>query len=1498
MTHTHIPSSTDEKRRVQHAIFKAFAAQKGGEVTEEDRQEALRKTDDTQLSVKALLAKDDSGTKIHSPRDYQTELFQKAKEENIIAVLDTGSGKTHIATMLLRHTLDQELERRAAGLPPKTAFFLVDSVNLVFQQANVLKCGLDQNVEGICGAMGAMLWQKSTWDKLFAGNMVIVCTAQVLLDCMMHSFVKMSQTSLLIFDEAHHAKNNHPYARIMKDYYVCEPVLSKRPRIFGMTASPVDANTDIKEAIQSLETLLYCKIATASDLTLLQNNITKPVEHVGQYSQLENYVETPFFQELKARYGDLKPFGKLFNDSKLYGSELGRWASDIYWSFAFSEEEAKKTEIRQERTFNKKNKTTIAELDKEISQLREAAEFVAKHDFGSPSLSVPDLSSKVLLLHQDWLELYYERTGDARCIVFVERRYTARLLNLIFQQISGPNLHCDILIGNNSSIGDQRTSLRTQFLTLAKFRRGDTNCLFATKVAEEGLDIPQCNLVVRFDLYRTMISYVQSRGRARHRNSKYLHMVEAGNPNHVALVRRAKQAERIMRDFCNSLPKDRIIDEVDDDMDQLFIADEKFPTHIIPSSGAKLTFRSSLSILAHFVASLPTNQSEEICLQPNYVVDRQPDGYLCEVILPECSPCISMRGVLQRKKAVARCSAAYEMCLELLRKGYLNDNLLPTYTKQVSAKNTITAVDSKKKDMYKMRVKPEFWDLGYGSVPELLYMTVIDVSAGLERPHQPLGLLTRQTLPQFPAFPIYLTNGKAIQVLSTPLRTPLATNAETTQLFNTVTLQIYFHIFAKKFENDISKMSYWLVPLHTNASASASSSNPRDLIDWEQITEINQNERYLWTSDMAHDFLKDRYFVDPHDGGRRFYSVAVRPGAKALDPVPDFAPSHKWTDSILDYSVSLWRKNRAAHMSQMDLSQPVVEVEKIPFRRNLLATVEDDEADVKTKATAYVCPQPMLISTLSTKFVAMCYIFPAIIHRFEAYLTALDACHLLGLRVSPALALEAVTKDSDITDEEGDDTPNFKSGMGPNYERLEFMGDCFLKMVTTISTFVLEPFENEGDLHERRKRMLTNSNLLRTALYYKLYEYVRTMAFSRRTWYPEGLKLIWGKGANRNGPQEIKHALGDKSIADVCEALIGAAFIEDNRNGHWDYSKWNQAVRAVKLLVDSEDHQMATFSDYYSAYVKPKYQTAEATASQIDLAAKVEKTNPYHFIHPRLLRSAFIHPSQAYIWEKIPNYQRLEFLGDSLLDQVFIMDIFYRFPDRGPQWLTEHKMPMVSNMFLGAVCVQLGWYKYIRHNHSGLTYQIQEYVEELHRVEQEARGKDDYWSYWTVVSNPPKCLADIVEAYVGAMFVDSAFDFSVVQNFYDLHLKKYFTNMSLYDDFAGNQPFNRLVRLFQENFGCSEMLVGSRDIESGTPGSTRRVICMVLIHYNVYFDSQGDSTRYAKPRACKKALEALEGLPPFEFRQKYGCDCNVNRENDITNGMGDLEINKADKNGE
>jgi endoribonuclease Dicer len=61
--------------------------------------------------------------------------------------------------------------------------------------------------------MGPDLWDKQTWDRYFEENMVIVCTAEILNQCLLSSYVKIRQINLLIFDEAHHTKKDHPYAR-------------------------------------------------------------------------------------------------------------------------------------------------------------------------------------------------------------------------------------------------------------------------------------------------------------------------------------------------------------------------------------------------------------------------------------------------------------------------------------------------------------------------------------------------------------------------------------------------------------------------------------------------------------------------------------------------------------------------------------------------------------------------------------------------------------------------------------------------------------------------------------------------------------------------------------------------------------------------------------------------------------------------------------------------------------------------------------------------------------------------------------------------------------------------------------------------------------------------------------------------------------------------------------------------------------------------------------
>lgn len=381
--------------------------------------------------------------------------------------------------------------------------------------------------------------------------------------------------------------------------------------------------------------------------------------------------------------------------------------------------------------------------------------------------------------------------------------------------------------------------------------------------------------------------------------------------------------------------------------------------------------------------------------------------------------------------------------------------------------------------------------------------------------------------------------------------------------------------------------------------------------------------------------------------------------------------------------------------------------------------------------------------------------------------------------------------------------------------------------------------------------------------------------FSSRAWYPEGLVLKKGKTATATKT----HDLGDKTIADVCEALIGAALLTEKGTGSMD-----MAVRAVTELVCSTDHVITTWSQYYEEYQKPAYQTARATAAQINLAEQIEKKHAYHFESPRLLTSAFVHPSYPFSYSKVPCYQRLEFLGDSLLDMASINFLFHAYPDKNPQWLTEHKMAMVSNQFLGALCVHLGFHKHLKFLGSLMGKQIADYVEEItdarRLVEEEAiaAGKpatDCAPDYWMNAKQPPKCLPDIVEAYIGAIFVDSCYRYEEVERFFDAHVRCFFTDMSVYDTYANKHPTTFLTNFLSINMGCSDYRIFSNMVPDLGDGSPPVVVVGVMVHGVFVADATARSSRYAKVAASKRALERLEGLPRAEFRREFGCECGV-----------------------
>lgn len=78
---------------------------------------------------------------------------------------------------------------------------------------------------------------------------------------------------------------------------------------------------------------------------------------------------------------------------------------------------------------------------------------------------------------------------------------------------------------------------------LQQFRQGQRNLIIATNVFEEGIDLTACHVVISFDLPDNLKSFIQRRGRARQRQSKFVLMLPNGDDKWIS---RWKQLEEQM----------------------------------------------------------------------------------------------------------------------------------------------------------------------------------------------------------------------------------------------------------------------------------------------------------------------------------------------------------------------------------------------------------------------------------------------------------------------------------------------------------------------------------------------------------------------------------------------------------------------------------------------------------------------------------------------------------------------------------------------------------------------------------------------------------------------------------------------------------------------------------------------------------------------------------------------------------------------------------------
>lgn len=338
--------------------------------------------------------------------------------------------------------------------------------------------------------------------------------------------------------------------------------------------------------------------------------------------------------------------------------------------------------------------------------------------------------------------------------------------------------------------------------------------------------------------------------------------------------------------------------------------------------------------------------------------------FTCEVILPESSPVLSAVGRPSAKRSIAKRSAAFEACLLLRKGGHLDGNLIPTRDKQLPAmRNARLALNMNRSDSYVMKVKPSLWENTRGSQPNELYMTVLELEKpeNLGRTSQPLALLTRTPMPNFPPILLHLQPDKSSQVMCTSIPKSMKLNETILMKLNTFSLRIYKDIYNKKFDENIADMSYWICPIIEYPKLGGRDVLPESLIDWSTLEEVYKNLELGWDMDKPHSYLENRYLVDRWDGGRRFFSKWVIPEMRPQDPVPPDAAVHKYMTSVLDYSVTLFKKSR--ERAKWNPDQPVILAHRVLHRLNLLDDLTEKEKEAKT--ISYVCPEPLLISAVS-----------------------------------------------------------------------------------------------------------------------------------------------------------------------------------------------------------------------------------------------------------------------------------------------------------------------------------------------------------------------------------------------------------------------------------------------------------------------------------------------------------------------------------------------------
>ena len=1015
-------------------------------MTAETTEQTTEQTTDTATTTKTLHKNAPKGrldhTQIESknflPLPFQTILYESAKERNTIICLGTGTGKTFIAIMLLKEMswqvrgdfiLDEEGRECQESKHIKRTVFLVPTRPLVRQHARCIRdIHSDLSVGEFTGdTIGNDLefWSEAFWTNALATINVAVMTAEIFNRILTHNCFPLSRVNLLIFDECHWAKKNHPYNEIMSHYDSCpEP-----PRILGLSASIITQKSSpekVKRFINEISRNLRSKVDTWSDLKNINKYGTNPKEEMVYFDSkppLDNKVLIDLMSDITSKINELLHFITLVSVNQREKSgvkfvvkalqhilssleDLGIWSAEKT-SLLLSQELGERIAMERSSSNSITNLLLLAKtlIDYSLAKfqdiLKPESPFNRLMKYSSPRMH---LLLKQLSLFKP-IETESEdvspttsranKKGSLCGIIFVKKKSDVKLITLWLQELakSVPEeygfLKVNYVVGSTSTLTLEVSSKRQEEV-LSKFRRHEYNVLIATSVLEEGLDIPRCNLVIRYDLPNTVREYVQSKGRARAEGAKYIIFCPDGNLRHEAEadLSNFQSIEQILKENFTGLGGPR-----DAEDESSIVVDPKFEESLAAKysyktqSGAVVSLISAISIINRYCLKLPSDSFTK--LVPRIIPGETPEGqFTCELRLPINCP---VREVLKSdpmpKKSLAKKVVAFKACVALHALKELDDNLLPIgkdnlkaileelgfepygdesgqnagINKKNQSKNEPRAGTTKRRQYYNKLTA----DVMKGSTPEegtVCYLYVFAMKLTCKIPEEQntrgrkltdpsdtkrgFGILLRDRLPAICDFPVYTRSGEVMVSLEESRQRITITEEDVKRIieFQRYTFHEVLHVdkYPMKFDIKESNTNFFLVPVVFNKVFDSgkwidNSSLPDTVIDWafmKRVDEFRSREDEVPTHEDRKNFVfKEEDFQDTvvkpwyrQNNVPFFYYVA--------EICSNLTPESSFPDMEYPSFASYYESKYGIQV--MNRSQPLLDVDHTSARLNLL----------------------------------------------------------------------------------------------------------------------------------------------------------------------------------------------------------------------------------------------------------------------------------------------------------------------------------------------------------------------------------------------------------------------------------------------------------------------------------------------------------------------------------------------------------------------------------